>query len=55
MESLYKIISIVKEKAIRTYCSNGDAHVFHIIKGSGEKTGIPTWECIHCEYKVKSS
>jgi len=30
-------------------------HHFSIIKGSGKKTGVPSWKCIICNEKTKSN
>ncbi len=30
-------------------------HRYFIVKGSGKRTGIPTWKCIFCKQEVKSN
>jgi len=39
----------------KRHCPSGELHVFQMIKGSGKKTGVPTWKCVRCDKKVKSN
>ncbi len=44
---------VVKEtKPCLEYVKN---HRYVIVKGSGRDTGTATWQCKHCNHKVKSS
>lgn len=35
--------------------STAKVHLFKIIRRSGRRTGTPSWRCVYCNEKIKSS
>lgn len=42
-------------KKKKKLCKSERLHQFQIIKGSGLKTGVSTWKCLHCDARKKSN
>lgn len=49
----------LKPNSIRNFpdipCVGDNEHSFKIMKGTGKKTGTPTWKCTKCKRKIQSS